>query len=51
MPIRDVALKTCRKQWMIGKGGERESEISALLARHDNDVCLHNDTISSIPIK
>ena len=32
VPIRDVILKTCRKQWMIGKGGERGSEISMLIA-------------------
>ena len=27
--IRDVALGTCRKQWTIGRGGERVSGISA----------------------
>ena len=38
-PIRDAALKTCRKQWTIEKGGEKESGISVLMARHDdNDV-------------
>ena len=37
VPIRDVALKTCRKQLTIGRGGERESEISALIARHDDE--------------
>ena len=26
VPIRDVALRTCQKQWMIGRGGERESQ-------------------------
>ena len=35
--IRDVALKTCLRQWMIGKSGERESGISVLAARHDDD--------------
>ena len=25
VPIRDVGLKTCRKQWTIGRGGERGS--------------------------
>ncbi len=35
--IRDVALKTCRKQWTIGRDGERGSEISVLMARHDDD--------------
>ena len=35
--IRDVTLKTCRKQWTIGRGGERGSGISVLMARHDDD--------------
>ena len=35
--IRDVALKTCQKRWMIGRGGERGSGISVLVARHDDD--------------
>ena len=35
--IRDVALKTYQKRWMIGRGGERESGISVLVARHDDD--------------
>ena len=35
--IRDVALKTCRKQWTIEKGGEKGSKISVLMARHDDD--------------
>ena len=35
--IRDVALKTCQKQWMIGRSGERGSGISMLAARHDDD--------------
>ena len=35
--IRDVALKTCRKRWTIGIGGERGSGISMLIARHDDD--------------
>ena len=30
--IRDVSLKTCRKQWTIGRGGERGSRISVLMA-------------------
>ena len=37
VPIRDVVLKTCRKQWMIEKGGEKGSGISVLMARHDDD--------------
>ena len=35
--IQDVALKTCQKQWMIGRSGERGSGISVLMARHDDD--------------
>ena len=34
--IWDVALKTCQKQWMIGKSGEKGSGISVLAARHDD---------------
>ena len=37
VPIRVVVLKTFRKQWMIGRGGERTSGISVLIARHDDD--------------
>ena len=37
MRIRDVALKTCRRRWMIGRCGERGSGISVLEARHDDD--------------
>ena len=32
VPIQDVVLKTCRKQWTIGKGGEKGSGISVLKA-------------------
>ena len=35
--IRDVAQKTCRKRWTIGRSGERGSGISVLAARHDDD--------------
>ena len=35
--IRDVALKTGQKLWMIGRSGERGSGISVLAARHDDD--------------
>ena len=34
--IRDVALKTCQRRWIIGRSGERGSEISVLAARHDD---------------
>ena len=37
VPIRDVALKTSRKQWTIEMGGKRGSGISGLMARHDDD--------------
>ena len=37
MPIRDVTLKTCRRQWTIGRGGERGSKISVMMARRDDD--------------
>ena len=37
VPIRDVDLRTCRKQWTIGRCGERGSEISVLITRHDDD--------------
>ena len=32
VPIRDVALKTCRKQWIIEKGVEKGSGISMVMA-------------------
>ena len=35
--IRDVALKTGQKRWMIGRSGERGSGISVLAARYDDD--------------
>ena len=35
--IRDVALKTCQKRWVIGRSGERGSGISVLVARLDDD--------------
>ena len=37
VPIQDVALKIYRKQWTIEKGGGKESGISVLMARHDDD--------------
>ncbi len=41
--IRDVALRTSWKQWMIEKGGKRGSGISMLIARHDDDAnCIIN---------
>ena len=32
VPIQDAALKACWKQWTIGRGGERESGMSVLMA-------------------
>ena len=40
VPIRDISLKTCRKQWTIDKGGKRGLGISVLMARHDDDDIL-----------
>ena len=33
----DIALKTCRRRWTIGRSGERGSGISVLATRHDDD--------------
>ena len=35
--IRDVVLNTSQKQWTIGMGGEKGSEIPMLITRHDGD--------------
>ena len=35
--IRDVAMKTSQKRWMIGRSGERGSGISVLAAQHEDD--------------
>ena len=32
--------KTCRRRWMIGRGGERRSGIFVLAARHDDDEAM-----------
>ena len=40
--IRDEALKTCQRWWMIGRGGDRGSGISMLAARHDGDIYIHS---------
>ena len=42
--IRDVALKTRQKRWTIGRGGERGSGISVLVARHDDDWWFTSNT-------
>ena len=40
--IWDVALKTCQRQWTIGKSGERGSEISVLAVQNDDDIYTHS---------
>ena len=42
VPIRDVVLRISRKQWTIGRSGERRSGISELVAWYDDD---HDDDI------
>ena len=37
LPIQDVALKTSREQWIIEKGGKRESGKSILAPQQDYD--------------
>ena len=39
--IRDVALKTCQRRWMIGRSSERGSGISVLAVPHDNDIYIY----------
>ena len=41
MRIRDVALKTCRRRWTIGRSGERGSRISVQAARHDDGIYIY----------
>ena len=43
VPIQGVALKTYRKRWTIGRGGERGSGISVLMPRHDDDEVFRSD--------
>ena len=50
VPIRDLALKTCWKQWTIEKGGEKESGISVLMAWHDDDDDIISDHIGKKPV-
>ena len=37
VPIRNVALKICRKQWTIERDSKRGSGIYVPMAGHDND--------------
>ena len=41
VPIRDVFLKTCRKQWTIERSGKRGSGISVLTAWHDDNIYIY----------
>ena len=34
---QDVTLKTCQRRSLIGRSGEKVSEISVLAVRHDDD--------------
>ena len=48
VPIWDVALKTCQKQWTVERNGEESSEISVLIAWQDEDgetVTINNTNI------
>ena len=51
--IRNVTLKTCQRQWMIGRRRERGSGISVLAARHDDEDELPNmeKTLLANPLK
>ena len=49
VPIQDVALKTCQKQWTIEKGGEKGSVISMLMVRRDDDDDDIQKTTSNLP--
>ena len=50
--IWDVALKICQRRWTIGRSGERESGISVLAARHDDDdMHIHVNMIIYILMK
>ena len=35
--MQGVAMRTCRKRWTIGRGGERGSGIYVLMAWQDDD--------------
>ena len=48
VPIQNVALKTCRKQWTIEKGREKGSGISVLMAWHDDDLLNFYCPISAV---
>ena len=45
--MRGKALRTCRNQWMIGRGGKRGSRISVLMARQDDDDDIYESKYGS----
>ena len=47
--IQGVALMTCRKRWTIGRGGERGSGISVLMAPQDDDDADYQALLSNTP--
>ena len=51
VPIQDVALKTCREQWTIGRGDGRGLRISVLMARHSDDVIFECPFMSQKAVK
>ena len=38
--IRDVAMKTSQRRWMIGRSCKRGLGISVLAERHDDDISM-----------
>ena len=42
VPIRGIALRICRKRLTIRRCGEKGSEVSVLIARHDDDEIYAN---------
>ena len=48
--IRGVALGTCGKWWTIGRGGERGSGISMLMAQQDDELCVNKWTLAHLMI-
>ena len=49
MLIRDVALKTYRKQWTIWRGGESDSGISVLIAQYGDDD--YNESLNTCSLQ
>ena len=52
VPIQDVALKTCRKRWVIERCGGRGSEIFVLMGwPDDDDICNHISVCLFVDVK